>query len=74
MSSDHSDLIQKGQSLVESWLSVEQYLQNKKALFPKINEQAGPIAIAINLASIPVTSVSELFKRSPEEVKTHPGV
>lgn len=74
MNSEQPDLLKKGQSLVESWLSVEQYLQTKKSMFPKINEQAGPIAIAINLASIPVKSVHELFEKNPEEVKTHAGV
>jgi hypothetical protein len=68
------EYVKKGQTLIESWLSVEQYLQSKKTMFPKVNDQAGPIAIAINLGSVPVASVHELFQKSPDEIKTHPGV
>jgi len=60
--------------VINSWLSMEQYVQQRKAMYPRINEQAGPMALVVNLTHIPVTSVSETLKKSPDEAKNHPGV
>ena len=67
-------LIEKSQSFIQSWLSVEQQFQLQKGTLPKITEQAGPLALAINLAHIPVANVRETFEKNPDEIKNHPGV
>ncbi len=69
-----SDLESKSSSFLNSWLSMDQFCQQKKANFPRITETSGPLAIAINLSYIPVQSIHELFQTKPEEIKEHKGV
>lgn len=61
-------------SLLNTWLSVEQHQQQKMAQHPRITEQGGPLALAINLSTIPVKSITEQFKKNPDDAKSHPGI
>jgi hypothetical protein len=65
----------KGAAFINTWQSVEQSIQQKIANFPKLKEQPGPTALAINLGYIPVKNTIEtLEKASADEVKNNPGV
>jgi len=69
-----SELEAKSTSFLNSWLSMEQYCQQKKANFPRIQETSGPLAIAVNMGYIPAQSVHEALQANPDEAKTHQGV
>ena len=65
----------KGAAFINTWQSVEQSIQQKIANFPKLKEQPGPTALAINLGYIPVKATMEtLGKSSADDVKNNPGV
>jgi len=68
-----SEIQDQATSLLNSWLSIEQFQQQKKNQFPRITEQGGPLALAVNLSYIPVKNLTETFQNNPEEAKSHPG-
>lgn len=67
------DIQDHATSLLNAWLSIEQFQQQKKNQFPRITEQGGPLALAVNLSHIPVKKLTETFQANPEEAKSHPG-
>ena len=64
----------KVSEVLNSWLSMEQYLQQKKALIQRVPEQPGPSAIVVNLSQVPIKNVVDALSRNPEEAKNHQGV
>lgn len=65
----------KASSFVNTWQSVEQSVQQKLAQLPKIVEQAGPMALVLNLSHVPVAETASTLEKSTDEAKkNHPGV
>jgi len=69
-------IMSKVASVVSSWQSSEGFLQQKRKnqYFSKFKEPQGPLALAVNLAHIPVASTTETLQNSPDDAKNHPGI
>jgi hypothetical protein len=65
----------KASSFIHTWQSVEQSVQQKLAQLPKLAEQAGPMALVLNLCHVPVAETTSALEKSTDEAKkNHPGV
>jgi hypothetical protein len=64
----------KAGAFINTWQSVEQAMQQKGGQLPKVAEQAGPMALVLNLSRIPVADTRTALEKNPDEAKNHPGV
>ena len=75
MSASETEMETKASSFVNTWQSVEQTVQQKLAHLPKIVEQAGPMALVLNLGHVPIVETTSALEESTDEAKkNHPGV
>jgi hypothetical protein len=75
--STKTDLLDpRASAFINGWQSVEQSLQQQKRnQLPRLPEQAGPVALVLNLSRIPVAETWDLLGSATEDVKkNHPGV
>ena len=64
----------KAGAFINTWQSVEQAMQQKGGQLPKVAEQAGPMALVLNLSRISVADTRSALEKNPDEAKNHPGV
>ena len=70
------DIDPRAAAFINGWQSVEQSLQQQKRnQLPRLPEQAGPVALVLNLSRVPVAETWDLLGSATDDVKkNHPGV
>ena len=74
MSATNAMVATKAGAFVNTWQSMEQAVQQRLGQMPKVAEQAGPMALVLNLSRIPVEDTVSALEKNPDEAKNHPGV